>query len=302
MCIRDSLNIGFDGVHADAPTISADTSQTFNRSESKVPMGAMFASSIYRRFPEDVKKQSNSFARELVSKQYSRTLQSFNQSLQHQLHRFQQTHPALAFLDWQLSSDSQNIYLAAGFGNYFYESVPSKQNAVNVILHEGQATQWMIERFGGQTVSSYQLETWFQHKNKKKPNVNSDPWSVTFLDRAADFKFYGNNLDIRLGFSNFQSADHTTPPIVVRVVYQVQNNGKNWSLVRDGELEIRGTSKGARQKVLRSVMRQRLNSILPDAIPLQLPTPNSQFVEDLNLRIADIATQGSVLSVALQAN
>jgi hypothetical protein len=101
---------------------------------------------------------------------------------------------------------------------------------------------------------------------------------------------------------SFEYDDRILPAVAARFIYRIEQKGSQLNLVRDGDIEIHGDTSGARQQILRSIFRKRLDSILPDSIPVNLPTGVLRRMQNVDLSLYRVTTQNSCLNILLNAD
>ena len=291
-----------DGLATTNPQISVNSNQSLIQAKSKSPLNSLFTSAAYRHFPERVKTKAEEFSRLQLTKRLDQSIQRTNEELLNQIQRLQSNQPGLASLDWRLSSDNRNVYLASGFGDYAASPLMNT-DPIRISIHQGLATELVNKQWTRRTITSDQVKQWQQSNNFLSDRMIEDEksWSFKFLERASDIKFSDNKLDIRLGFENFQSEGRKLSPFAVRIIYRLSTFNGQWKLTRDTDLEIRGKSAGARQKILRSVMEKRLMSLLPESLPIQLPPQQTTIFPGTDLGVSQISTLDEVLTILLRA-
>ena len=291
--IGQQLFLNFNGMTWNAPQMDVRTRQSFIRAKSTKPLGGVFAKMPYHRFPETVQRKSEIFARQKLSEQLTRTLHQGNVALQQQIAQFSQRRPDIAALDWQMSSDQKGVYLAAGHGEYFMP-LPPMQRPVEMFLHEQMLTQEVNWRLSNRTFTSQQIGESLGGMGMGGSEPVEEDWSIAFLDRAIDIKLHDGKLDVRMGFDRFEHGERVISKFAIRFIYKFFQHNGGLYLLRDGDLEIQGQNSGARSRVIRSVLRKRISSVLPKTMPLRGLT-----LEENPLVLENIESSNSVLHVLL---
>jgi hypothetical protein len=132
------------------------------------------------------------------------------------------------------------------------------------------------------------------------------PWSVTLTKRdPLTLKVDGDQIEMRLRGETYTSGDNRYTGMNVTVRYRIVRKEGEIKLIRDEELEVLppdfepGKPLGARQAVLRSLLRRRFGRLLPREIPFRdLALPEALSFPG-TFRIVEFQTDKGWLTVGL---
>lgn len=310
---QQSIFIDSNGcISASAPMIQVDANQSFSRaSAEKSKLSAALAGFAYRKFPRDVQQRAQTFAYQQITKQLRQSIKNLQNNLSRSLNEFAKRRPAIANLDWHMTSDSRNIYLTT-----FSDTVESEHpieatempNApINVIIEEHFVTDQARTRLADRTFESDGLSDLFNFRSDRNGKDSSnedksekDPWFITFASKPMSCRFGQNEVHLRFNIEEFKTENRSLNDLSIETAFEIKQENQKWLLERVGETKILSESSGARQKIVRSIVKKRVDKILPSRIALpELENFDAMNEMDLELGIKSVATTSNSVLVSI---
>lgn len=295
-----------NGVGHNEPHVKVDSNTSVKKMNAgRHLLAGAFTKAGIKHAPKQVKQTADKFAQYQIEKSLRLSVMQMLQEMQNQLVQFSYKNPMLAGLDWQFSSDEQRIYLAA---NSFVGPVGGPRHSpmpVIVAVDEFFANEFCNSQWSGRTVNSDQfaaMTSRFTNRTRGQYSATAinKEWSLTFSDTPFQLEFDHNCIRATLSLDSFQADDRQLPGARIGLEYILGYYDGRYYLQRDEAIEINGDYSGARQQIVRSIMRKRLESAIPKLIPIPDLPPNPQLQsKDLDLSVARIALNPQNLTLEL---
>ncbi|MEM9411722.1 MAG: hypothetical protein AAGA30_11455 [Planctomycetota bacterium] len=278
------------GIDISEPDLRIQSSQSFNRSKSKNPFAPAIAKRIYTRFPREIEAKSKQFAEQEIRRQLQQTVDDTLRMGTDLLTQAWQRFPWIGQQAWSLSSTDQHV-IAVLNGQYRIPPWPERSNhAANVIVNSDFLEKFAFENlsnksFQGEQINSFFRRLAFKSEIDRQPRK---PWSVGFQATPVTLNLDNQSVQIRLYISYFETQGRRLGAFSVSVNYQLKTEGEIL-LRRVGPLFLEGEAFQGRNQFLKSIVRQKVETQLPEAIRLN-DLLDARFTEglDLELRIANI--------------
>ena len=307
---RQMLLLRATGVEYGPLDLAVDASQKYNRTTSSNPFASTLAKRVLKNPSENLKAQTNAFAKKHIERNVSRHLAMTYRNGVESINRMFTRIPMLQRFSWSMSSDENFIYAAAdsyelpmqmldsehvGLASYNQSAYP-----VTITVNDDVATNLLNEQLANKQVGSLGLESQYDAMSKflhlPKLEVKNDKyWTIDFGQHPGRVQFGEESIHCELQAdkiaSDEQSINNMIVGFTVRPLYQ---NGY-WYLVRDEKVTVRRADDesgrlGARQLAFRTVMSKRLERVIPQYVALKrVPTnTNQQNALDLELSLDKI--------------
>ena len=105
---------------------------------------------------------------------------------------------------------------------------------------------------------------------------------------------------MRLAVKEFSIERRRIPDIFISVNYEIGFDGKEWVIHRVGAIAVEARKAGARQQMVRSVIRKKASSLFPEQFVLpSLPMTPQMKKMDLDLAISGVKTENQFLYVLI---
>ena len=306
---RAKLNILFhiNGLAFSQPKLKVKTNQSFNSANTKkgAGFGAMFAKVAYRRFPEQVESRAKTFACRQLVRHIQATFLNLERTVYETVARLSQTRPALTGLGWHIFSDNRNVYLAvldsSGNSN---STTPPPQAPIVISATNSFVEEFARQNIGGKNFTDRQLDSFrkkfLQSSSQVETNENTKSSSIEFPEDPLEVTFEDNRMNLKLAIANFEIEEKQLRDIILRADYEVENSNGKWELKRAGELIVESNQSGARQQIVRTVVRKRAAQFLPNRIELPILKPTKSMKQmDLDLMIEQIIARDEKIFVTI---
>lgn len=207
--------------------------------------------------------------------------------------------------DLGLSSAPDAVWLTARFkGMYLPDPPLAPDHPLVVQIHPEMLNRLASDRIAGKSYNEDELEQVISDLGRyveipRLEKKEDRPLKVKMAQKdPIRLMVEGTRLAFTLSGESYTVGDDTYPGMNVTARYQVVRKSDAWHLIRDEELEVLppdfkpGMGLGARQQVLRTILRRRIGRLLPQDIPLR-------DVAFAPIPLGDIAgQQGEQLSIS----
>lgn len=299
-----TLFLSTAGLSYSKPLIKTSTKLSLESVKSgKNILAGAFVKTGIRKFPDQVDKQAKPFAKYQVERNLRTSLARMEEDLYRSAGQLANRYPVLSSLQWHVSSDEKKVYFS---GNSTSFSACHSTAPVRVSLHEQLANELANMRLSGRTFDANQIRQRVMRssmtaRNPQQSNTTAEKdWTITFDQYAIQLSFFNNHVRARFYLSEFNTGDRVLPPTQIDVDYELKNHRGRWYLSRAGEIGIETEHSGARQQIVRSILRKRLETVVPTTFPLpELRLPN-HVRKDLDLKIGGLSAQDQAIVVDLR--
>lgn len=184
--------------------------------------------------------------------------------------------------DLAFSSNPDAVWLTARFKNLYLPPPPPVPDSPLVVqVHPGMFNRLANDRLAGKSYKEEDMEKLSSDLSRyidlpRLEKREDRPLQVKMAAKdPLTLRIEGDTLIFTLSGESYTVGEDTYPGINVSARYQIVRKGDGWHLVRDEELEVLppdfqpGMRLGARQQVLRTILRRRLGRLLPQDIPIR---------------------------------
>lgn len=216
--------------------------------------------------------------------------------------------------DLSFSSDSEAVRMNLRHQDLSPGTAPALPGQpISMQLHATLVSQ-LSSRLAGKTYQDKELEDAFNDLNRflklpALPKVEDTPWSVTMAKRdPLSLKLDDNTIELTIRGDRYTSGDNTYTGMNVTARYRIVRKDDQLRLVRDAELEVLppdfkpGTTLGARQQVLRTLLRRRFGRLLTQEITLRDLTPPEKVSLPGTFRVEHLQTRDGWLILGVGYN
>ena len=283
------------------PLLQVESNQSFNRTSAhnrsqNSPLANSLARTGYRLFEDQLKSDANVFARQQVQRQIRLRNQRTTERYYQMRAQLKEQYPVVSQFDWRLSSDENHIYITTGTNRITIPPPDVKYPATLLVTTE-TVNHWLADSLANEKFDAERIRESYSDLAKQvelpdmpKSDGNED-WFVHLDEHPIKIAFDNNKIRGELSASEYSSGGKSLMGMTVVFQYEIQQGSDGWVLLRNDEIEVVSRNSeensGARQQVLRTIMRNRFDKIFPKRIPIPevgSPLFNSELEIDFQLK------------------
>ena len=288
-------------IHVSEPQLKIQTAQSFNRAKSKNPLKPILVKRIYSSFPREIEKKSREFSEEEIRRQLKQTVNETLATARSMLLNGAEQFPWMYFQYWHLSSTQQNVVIAldgrvaSGFQRYD----PSR--AINLIANEEFFEGLGHRGLSNRSFNGNEVRRFFNRLSNNAAPSPSQPasWSVRFDSNPIEVTLSNGIIGVKLFLKEFESKGRSLEEFSASVNYQF-SPGKKPQLNKVGSVKLSGECFSGRNQVLKSIVRQRIESQLPETIKIEsLFSTKTNRKLDVELKLSDVILEDQYITIQI---
>ena len=287
---RQMLRLSHAGVEYGPVDVRATSTQSFNRMKSQNPFSTALVERFMKKPSQRFTDRANEFATKQIERNIMNHLAATYRATVNSLHTMQSQFPVLLKYNWNFSSDEMFIYVAADHFANEYPNGPVadqlavtneliQQSPVALSIREHVIGDLLNDHLANRNVVSSGIESSFDRLGQwiqmPPAELNKDhSWNISFGTTPADVRFEENNIRIEITTGEIASDKQSIRNMVIGFSFRPLFRNGFWYFVRDKSVEVRngddhGKRLGARQTAFRTVMRKRLQRVVPEYFALK---------------------------------
>jgi hypothetical protein len=218
--------------------------------------------------------------REDITKEATRRLKDTNKDYKEQL-LDELERNGMRLDDLRFSSDEGAIRVSARLRDQELPAAPALPDSLVALqLHQDTFNRVARRSMGGKTYTDQEMERNYldlarQFNLPPLPKSEEKPMTVKMARQPMVLKVDRGVIELTIQGESYVVGDNQYPGMNVTVRYRIVRKDGELRLVRDEELEVLppdfkpGTPLGARQQVLRTVLRHRFGRLFPREVPFR---------------------------------
>lgn len=308
--------IGEQGISFTPPVFDIQTDQSFERMKRPDSQLANTIGRIgFRANQDQIKAESDAFARQQLGRQIYQQNMRTSQNFAKTRHQISNQLEWTRNIQWRFSSDQNFVYLSSGPLHLL--SPPSiNRELVSVLVPAETIERWFTDEMAGQTYDNESIQDSYRRlaerfdvsaNTQESENADDEDWVVHLEERPITLELARDEILCEIKIREYSSGSRSLEDLTVKFSYKLVRHSKEWHLHRQDEIDVVTSDPnrklGARQQVLRTIIKKRVEKFIPEKLnlsALQKSTADLELPFEMNLK--KITTEAGWLIVGFENN